>query len=61
MPATELNSGVQRPQQILDFTIVRAPYHTEIDVYYKPATTDTPIHFLSDHLNEKKHGDIQIQ
>jgi len=38
----------------LDLTIIRGTFHLEIDIYRKPMTTDTTIHFLSNHPNEYK-------
>ena len=38
----------------LDLTIVRRNTHIEIDIYRKPTTTDTTIHFTSIHPNEHK-------
>jgi len=38
----------------LDLTIIRRPSHLEIDIYRKPTTTDTTIHFTSTHSNEHK-------
>jgi len=38
----------------LDLTITRRNTHIEIDIYRKPTTTDTTIHFTSTHPNEHK-------
>ena len=38
----------------LDLTIIRRSTHIEIDIYQKPTTTDTAIHFKSIHPNEHK-------
>ena len=35
----------------LELTITRRNTHTEIDIYRKPTTTDTTIHFTSTHPN----------
>jgi hypothetical protein len=38
----------------LDLTIIRRSTHIEIDIYQKPTTTDTTIHFTSIHPKEHK-------
>jgi len=41
-PTQESNDSIN----FLDFTIVRGIFHLEIDIYRKPTTTDTTIHFF---------------
>jgi len=49
-PTQESNDRIN----FLELTIIREPSHLEIEVYRKPATTDTTIHFLSNHPYEHK-------
>jgi len=49
-PTLESNSYIN----FLDLTIIRRSTHIEIDIYRKPTTTDTTIHFTSIHPNEHK-------
>jgi len=49
-PTLESNGYIN----FLDLTIIRRNTHTEIDIYQKPTTTDTTIHFTSIHTNEHK-------
>jgi len=39
--------------KFLDFSIIRAPYHTETDVYYKPTKQTTQFTFYPTIVNEK--------
>ena len=49
-PTQESNDCIN----FLDLTIIRRTSHLETDIYQKPATTDTTIHFSSIHPNEHK-------
>jgi len=49
-PIQESNDRIN----FLDLTIIRETSHLEIDIYRKPATKDTTIHFLSNHPYEHK-------
>ena len=49
-PTQESNGCIN----FLDLTIIRRTTHLEIDIYRKPTTTDTTIHFTSIHPNEHK-------
>jgi len=49
-PTLESNGHIN----FLDLTIIRRSIHLEIDIYRKPTTTDTTIHFTTIHSNEHK-------
>ena len=49
-PTLESNGYIN----FLDLTIIRSSMHIETDIYRKPTTTDTTIHFTSTHHNEHK-------
>jgi len=49
-PTLESNGYIN----FLDLTIIRRNTHIEIDIYQKPTTTDTTIHFTSTYPNEQK-------
>ena len=49
-PTQESNGCIN----FLDLRIIRKTSHLEIDIYRKPTTTDTTIHFISIHPNEHK-------
>jgi len=49
-PTLESNGYIN----FLDLTIIRRHTHIEKDIYRKPTTTDTTIHFISIHPNEHK-------
>jgi len=49
-PRQESNGHIN----FLDLKIIRRTSHLEIDIYRKPATTDTTIHFTSIHTNKQK-------
>jgi len=48
-PTLESNGHIS----FLDLTVIRRNTHIEIDIYRKPTTTDTTIHFTSIHPNER--------
>jgi len=49
-PTPEQNDRVS----FLDLEIIRRTPHLEIDIYWKPTTTDTTISYLSNHPLEQK-------
>ena len=49
-PKQESNGHIK----FLHLTIIRRTSHLETDIYRKPTTTDTTIHFTSIHPNEHK-------
>ena len=49
-PTPENNNRVS----FLDLAIIRNTPHLEIDIFHKPTTTDTTIHYLSNHPQEHK-------
>ena len=51
-PTQESNGHIN----FLDLTSRRTTSHLEIDIYRKPTTKDTNIHFTSTHPNEQKYG-----
>jgi hypothetical protein len=55
-PYLECNLAMEdcESRKFLDLLIVRSKDELEIDIYRKPTTIDTTIHFMSDHLIEQK-------